>query len=174
LFFRELVTERLILRNIGHHDREFIYRQFSDLEVNRYLFDTEPLSSVEEADALIRFYLEEEPRWQHRWILTRKEDGEKMGTCGFHCWNKKSGICEIGYDLYPDYWKQGYMAEALTAIIDFGQKTMKLKKLEAHIYIGNADSIQSARRQQFVDSKQTYMETFRGIKYPHVIYVRYF
>lgn len=42
--FRDLETERLLLKNICHEDDAFFYKQFSSDEVNRYLFDAEPIS----------------------------------------------------------------------------------------------------------------------------------
>ena len=40
--FTDLVTERLLLRCIGEDDAAFFYRQFSNDDVNRYLYDAEP------------------------------------------------------------------------------------------------------------------------------------
>jgi ribosomal-protein-alanine N-acetyltransferase len=171
MFFKELETDRLVLKNIDHNDCEFMLRQFSNDEVNRFLFDAEPFSSLEEAEELIDVYLRKVPHGPHRWILTRKSDGERVGTCGFHCWDRGSGTCHIGYDLYPDYWKQGYMAEALAAIVAFAKSEMELKRIEAHISTENIDSIKAAERQGFVDSNERYTETFRGKEYPHAIYV---
>lgn len=39
---------------------------------------------MEQAQKWIDFYLESEPRNQHRWIMVLKENSEKIGTCGFH------------------------------------------------------------------------------------------
>lgn len=103
------MTERLLLRRIGYDDADFFYRQFSNDAVNRYLYDTEPCVSTEEAKEWIGFYLEPEPRNQHRWILALKSTGESIGTCGFHCWNRKIGEVEIGYDLFPTYQRQGFV-----------------------------------------------------------------
>lgn len=47
--FIDIETERLYLKCIGHDDVEFFYKQFSDDEVNLYLYDTEPCSSMEQA-----------------------------------------------------------------------------------------------------------------------------
>ncbi|MBP7402041.1 MAG: GNAT family N-acetyltransferase [Clostridia bacterium] len=171
MLFKELETDRLVLKNIGKNDCEFMLRQFSNDEVNRFLFDAEPFTCIEEAEELIGFYLKEGPQNPHRWIITRKRDGERVGTCGFHCWDRKAGSCHVGYDLYPDYWKQGYMAEALAAILEFAKNEMKIKRMEAHIFTENIDSIRTAERQGFVDSKERYMELFRGKEYPHAIYV---
>lgn len=65
MFFQEIETERLLLKNISFDDRDFMLKEFSDDAVNRYLFDVEPLSNLEEADELINFYLQPEPRAQH-------------------------------------------------------------------------------------------------------------
>jgi RimJ/RimL family protein N-acetyltransferase len=79
--FTDLETERLFLECIGYDDAEFFYKQFSTDEVNQYLFDVEPFSSVEEAQEWIGFYVESEPRNQHRWIIVLKENGE-TGSAG--------------------------------------------------------------------------------------------
>lgn len=89
--FTDLTTERRLLRCIGYGDAAFFYRQFSDDDVNRYLYDAEPCASIEEAKEWIAFYPEPEPRNQHRWVMVRKGSGESIGTCGFHCLNRKTG-----------------------------------------------------------------------------------
>lgn len=40
--FKVLETNRLILKNLDYEDRDFLFSQFSDESVNRYLFDAEP------------------------------------------------------------------------------------------------------------------------------------
>ena len=132
MMFRDLSTPILLLKCISYDDACFFYREFSNEDVNRYLFDADPCSSEEEAQEWIGFDMEPEPRNQQRWIIVRKETGESIGTCGFHCWNRETGEVEIGYDLYPSYWRQGYMTEALTQIIDFAKAEMRVKKVNAH------------------------------------------
>jgi [ribosomal protein S5]-alanine N-acetyltransferase len=79
VLFKNIETERVILKNIDIDDREFIFSQFSDDVVNRYLFDAEPLEDIQGADEIINFYIQPEPRLQHRWIIMRKSDGTKIG-----------------------------------------------------------------------------------------------
>lgn len=45
MFFRDLETSRLYLKNISPEDREFVFTQFSNDDVNQFLFDAEPLTS---------------------------------------------------------------------------------------------------------------------------------
>lgn len=169
MFFKELETDRLYLKNISMDDREFVFEQFSNSEVNRYLFDAEPVADIQDADDIIDFYKQPEPRTHHRWILIRKSDGIKMGTCGFHCWNKLTGSCDIGYDLLPEFWGKGYMIEALKSICEFALSDMSIKHINACIYIDNDRSMHIAEKLGFVFNGQMKDEIFRGIKYPHKI-----
>lgn len=167
--FSEIETERLFLRNISAQDRDFIFSQFSDDVVNRYLFDADPLNDLQEADELIRFYLQPEPRPQHRWILVRKSDGIRMGTCGFHCWNLRDGEVEVGYDLKEAFWGNGYMREAMKAILAFAGEQMRVKTIYAIISVDNRRSIRLAEELGFVVSGSRTLE-FHGKEYPHHCY----
>jgi len=170
MLFRELETDRLLLKNISAEDRGFILTVFSNDEVNRFLFDAEPLIDIQDADGLIDFYTQEEPRGHHRWVLVRKSDGVKLGTCGFHCWDKEVGCCEVGYDLLPDFWGQGYMLEAVRAIIEFARSDMQLNRINACIYVDNDKSVRLAEKCRFAFEGKMKDEVFRGEKYPHKIF----
>jgi ribosomal-protein-alanine N-acetyltransferase len=171
MIFRELETDRLVLKNIGYEDIPFIYKEFSTDEVNMYLFDAEPVNSDEEAKRIIDFYVEPEPRNQHRWIIILKENNEKVGTCGFHCWNTNTHEVELGYDLQPDYWRNGYMSEALAAILAFSKNEMRTNRVIAHIYPDNIASVNTAKKAGFVRTGKQYLFIFRGEKYLHDIYL---
>jgi len=69
MLFKGLETDRLILKNISPEDNEFIYTLFSNDQLNKYLFDAEPLANIQEVNEIIGFYTQEEPREQHRWVL---------------------------------------------------------------------------------------------------------
>ncbi len=169
MFYKELETERLTLRNISTEDRDFILSQFSDDDINRYLFDAEPLNSPEEAEEIIGFYLQPEPRGHHRWILINKSGGEKLGTCGFHGFNQRERSIEMGYDLRKEFWGKGYMGEALKAVIAYAKESMEIKKIHACIYIRNEKSISLVQRLGF-RLTGTRNETFRGKEYLHNMY----
>lgn len=99
-----------------------------------------------------------------------KDFGERIGTCGFHCWNQETGEAEIGYDVCPTYWRQGYMTEALTEILAFAKEEMGVKKIYAHISVDNAPSIRTALKQGFHKSGESYFEELHGRKYLHDVY----
>lgn len=169
MLFCDLETERLLLKNISTEDTEFIYSQFSDSTVNRYLFDAEPLVDIKGAEEIIDLFVQPEPRGQHRWIMIRKSDGEKIGTCGFHCWDFNNSRIDVGYDLKERFWGNGYMQEAMREILLFARDRMHIKEVNACIYKDNIRSIHLAEKNGFVKSGE-YNETFRGEEYLHYRY----
>ena len=170
MFFTELETERLFLKNISFNDRDFIFAEFSNDKINRYLFDAEPLTDIKEADEIINFYIQPEPRTQHRWVLVRKSDSIKLGTCGFHSWDKSRNCCDVGYELHPDFWGKGYMSEAMQAILSFAKNNMNIKRINACIYPTNHSSINFAEKLGFAFNGKMKDEIFRGEKYLHKIF----
>lgn len=171
--FVDLETERLILKCIDYSDTEFFYKEFSDDDVNRYLYDAEPCASVEEAKEWIDFYLEPEPRNHHRWVIELKSTGEKIGTCGFHCWNTNDGTVEIGYDLMPQYRRNGFMSEAVRELTAFADNAMNVSTIYAHIAVGNDASIKTALKAGFSHTGEQYYEAFHRSKYLHDVYALY-
>lgn len=147
--FPPLDTSRLLLRPLDADDLDFVFRHFSDPEVNRYLLDEEPLATREQAQAIIDFYLAPGPKSYNRWLIVRKLDQSPIGTCGFHRWQQAHRRAEIGFDLAPSAWKQGVMTEALNAVLPYGFEHMQLNRIEALAYPDNSASIRLLERLGF-------------------------
>jgi ribosomal-protein-alanine N-acetyltransferase len=166
----EIKTDRLILKSISVEDRDFIFSLFSDDVVTKYLYDEEPLTSILGADEIIDSYVKSKSIGLSRWVLIRKADNEKMGTCGFHCWNPSENTIDIGYDLKEEFWGYGYMQEAIKAITEIAIQELNVKRMNAHIYFENDKSIKLVERLGFKFSGNEYQCTFRGKEYLHRIY----
>lgn len=170
MFSESMETEALILKRISPDDRGFIFRQFSDDAVNRYLFDAEPMQEIREADELIDFYTAPQPRRQQRWILILKDGGEKIGTCGFHCWDWDARRAEVGYDLQSAFWGRGLMTQAMQAVLSVMANRLEIQTADACIYTENLPSIRLAQRLGFTFSGELKTCIFRGKPYWHKIY----
>ncbi|QHT59126.1 GNAT family N-acetyltransferase [Paenibacillus lycopersici] len=134
MIYPERTTPRLRLRELTLADAEAACRHFADPEVTRFM-DIEPCGSIREAEAIIQFHLDDSGC---RYGMFDKETAALLGTCGFHCWRQDpAGIAEIGFDLSPSCWGQGYMAEALRELIDIGFRQMKLAVIEATVEVDN-------------------------------------
>jgi ribosomal-protein-alanine N-acetyltransferase len=149
LTFPPLETDRLHLRLLADEDIDFIFHHFSDPDVCRYLMDEPPVADLAEAEAIIHSFADPEVNNRIRWAMVRKSDGQVIGTCGFHRWEKDYFHAELGYDLSADCWGQGYTTEALRPVIENGFERMGLNRIEAFIYIENQGSIRVAEKLGF-------------------------
>lgn len=167
--FTNLETKRLVLKCVDQGDRDFIFEEFQNDFINRYLYDEEPMTNISQADWLIDFYTMTEPRKQNRWVLIDKITNSKLGTCGFHLWDPDHKEVEIGFELMEQHNGKGYMQEAVEAIIDFAKEKMKVERINAVVYIENEKCIKLLERQGFLQKGEEETE-FLGQMYLHKIY----
>jgi ribosomal-protein-alanine N-acetyltransferase len=147
--FPALQTERLLLRPLSGDDLDFVFQHFADPEVSRYLLDEEPLTTREQAQAIIDSYVPSAGRSRNRWVITRKSVARAIGTCGYHNWQQQHHHAEIGFDLEKASWHQGYMTEALRAALEYGFEQMGLNRVEAVVYPENDASMRVLQRLGF-------------------------
>jgi len=140
--FPTLTTERFILRKIEPSDAGELFQYFSNDEVTRY-YDLESFTQIEQALELIE-------RWNNRciagegirWGIALKENNKIIGSCGYHNWAKEHCKAEIGFEVTPQYWRQGVMTEVLRSVILYGFQQMGLHRIEA---LYDPDNIASKR-----------------------------
>jgi ribosomal-protein-alanine N-acetyltransferase len=154
--FPEIETERLILREILSEDAEDIFAIFADEEVTRY-YDLDTYTDVEQARELIDFFNDSfELERGIRWGIARKMDNRIIGTCGYVALWQHRG--EIGYELARPYWGQGFMREALEAILEFGFEELAFNRIEALVMVENEASASLLRKLGF---------TLEGVLHEH-------
>ena len=147
--FPEYETERLILRQIVSDDAPSIMAIFEDEAVTQY-YDLYTFTRITESVELIEYFSESyRSERQIRWGIVRKEDDRLIGTCGFVALHNHRG--EIGYDLAGAYWRQGYMTEALEALLEIGFDDMQFHRIEALVMVDNVASAGLLRKLGFTE-----------------------
>lgn len=113
----KLETTRLVLRRPRLSDALEIFRNYaSDAEVTRYL-TWKPDASVAEVKRIIRQILEAQALdAQLDWAITRRGKDSVIGMISLRFEKHRA---EAGYVLAKSEWGQGYMTEALRAVVDF-------------------------------------------------------
>lgn len=167
-----LETERTILRKIADQDLDFIFSHFRDPDVCRYLVDSEPTGCVEDAKEIIAWCNGNgNPNSrQNRWLITLRENGQPIGTVGFHNWDKGNHIAELGYDLSFAHWGRGIMSEVLQRALAFGFGEMHLNRVQAFVHLQNVASYQVLKKQGFVaEGIVREKHFFRGKYYDHFL-----
>ena len=136
-----LDATRVRLRALGPGDVDGLFAVFSDEAMMRY-WSTAPMKSLDEAKALLAaIHKGFRDRTTFQWGLERKEDGRLLGTCTLFHLHEANRRAEVGYALASAYWKNGYMREALTALLDYAFGPMALRRLEADVDPRNANSM---------------------------------
>ncbi|HVF11058.1 MAG TPA: GNAT family N-acetyltransferase [Abditibacteriaceae bacterium] len=135
-----LETARLRLRPIRRDDAGAMFEYASDPLVTQYL-QWRTHESLEDTHDYITALLD---RQEHPdlapWGIEHRQDGRLIGSCDFHNWNLEHARAELGYVLAREYWRQGYMTEAVRAVVACGFDTMSLNRIEALCRLPNVAS----------------------------------
>lgn len=147
--FPILTTERLVLRATADHDLHAIFELESDPIAMRY-WSKLPIESLEGArETLERAKRTFPERNGLRWSITRVNDDSMLGHISLFSFSEQNRRAEVGYGLLRRHWAQGYMHEALTAVIDYAFHPLGLRRLEADIDPRNAASLRALERLGF-------------------------
>ena len=137
-----LEATRVRLRWLVAGDVDALFNVFSDCVMMRY-WSSPAMTERAEAEVLLaRIHRQFTDKVGFQWGIERKEDGRILGTCTLFNVHAANMRAELGDALASAYWKQGYMREALTALIDHAFGPMKLRRLEADVDPRNVNSMQ--------------------------------
>lgn len=147
--FPELGSERLLLRQPSRSDVDAVLQTFRDPEVIRY-YNVDLMDRRDDAAALIesrrRRY---EMGYGIRWSIYLRDSRQYVGSCGYEVIHTPWRHAEIGYELAKAHWGNGYMTEALRAIVTYGFRTLDMHRIEAQVEPANAASRAVLRRLGF-------------------------
>ncbi len=143
-------TERLRLRPLTALDAAALFEVFSDPEVMRY-WSSAPWTELKQADE----YIVSAGQALAEGSMLRvgievAASGKMVGQLALHHFDEQNRRCEIGYALGRASWGKGYMAEAITCILDHAFARLPLNRIEADVDPRNAASMQALARLGFV------------------------
>ncbi len=141
--FRNLETERLILREMNAEDYDALYKVLSDSDIMKhypYTFDEKRVRGwIErniERTRIFGFGL---------WAVCLKESGEMIGDCGLTMQNIGGVIRpEIGYHIRADQQRKGYAKEAARAVRDWTFANTPFGEIYSYMKYTNTPSAKTA------------------------------
>jgi [ribosomal protein S5]-alanine N-acetyltransferase len=138
--FPILRTDRLVLREITKEDAEGIFACFSNENVTRF-YGQETIERIKQAESFVDFFSNSyREKRGIRWGIERREAKGIIGTIGFNAWSPKHKRAEIGYEIHPSHWRNGYTAEALSTVISYGFEKLDLNRIGAVVFTENEAS----------------------------------
>ena len=144
-----ITTERVVLRWVSENDIDNLFEVFSDPQVMRY-WSTPPYTDREAAVKLQReIAASNENNTMIKWGLALRDSDRLIGTATLFNLNLDNGRAELGYALGRAHWGQGYMNEALQALLFHAFEVMQLRRLEADVDPRNTGSIRTLERLGF-------------------------
>lgn len=146
----QISTERLTLRPLAPSDAVALFAIHADPEFMRY-WSSPPWQTMDQADALIdRDLTEMAQGTQIRLGVFLRDQQLLIGTCTLFKIDQQCRRAEVGYGIAPQFWRKGFMAEAVSALLEFGFTEMNLNRVEADIDPRNTASGKSLEKLGFL------------------------
>jgi RimJ/RimL family protein N-acetyltransferase len=142
-----LTTARLVLREVEDTDWQAILAYQSDPRYRHY--DALPHHLRHDVQRLVREFVHwqhAKPRHKFQLAITLRTHQDLIGTCGIRQATAHTQEAELGYELHPDHWGQGYATEAARAILTFGFGTLHLQRIWAQCVAENEASVRVLER----------------------------
>jgi len=137
---------RLRLRWLEPSDAGALYQVFSNVEAMRY-WSHPPFTRLDQARELVSEIHDcFARRTLFQWGIARRDDDRVLGTCTLSSVDAKNLRAELGYALGWAHWGNGWMTEALGALLAFAFGELGLRRLEADVDPRNARSIKSLEK----------------------------
>ncbi len=137
----QLTTTRLLLRDFVATDWPAVLTYQSDPAYLRYYaWESRTAAAVQ---TFVQRFIEQQtaqPRYKFQLAITLRESGQLIGNCGIRLPEPGATTAEIGYELAPAQWGNGYATEAAQAMITFGFTTLQVHRIAATCVADNRAS----------------------------------
>ena len=138
-----ITTARLVLREFVTDDWPDVLAYQCDPRYLRFYAWTGRTEA--EVRDFVQMFVDQQvdrPRRKFQLAITLSDSGRLIGSCGIRRKPENDWEADIGFDLVPEYWGQGYATEAALAIVDFGFRELELHRISSWCL---ADNTASAR-----------------------------
>ena len=160
----QLLTPRLLLRDYTAADLPaMLAYQRAPRYLRYYPWAERTAADVSRLLQVFRDWQEEQPRRRFQLAIVLPAEGRLIGSCGLRRPPQDDRAADIGYELDPDYWGQGYATEAARAMVQFGFRELELQHLTSWCIADNAASARVLARLGFrQEGRLRHQEYFKG------------
>jgi [ribosomal protein S5]-alanine N-acetyltransferase len=133
-----IASSRLVLRIPRKRDAADLESMFHDPRVYRYLPYARRVESGREI--VSRAHQGTRSGTAYRFIIRTKEEGAFVGSALLFGVDTRNRSAELGYALAKDQWGHGYATEAGVALLRWGFKHLRLRRISAYVAAENGPS----------------------------------
>jgi ribosomal-protein-alanine N-acetyltransferase len=144
-----LESERLVLKEVPMEQRNRFFEIFSDREVLRYT-DREITHTIDEAILYLKNCQLRAEKKQHFFLgLFRKSDNKLLGILSLYHIDVKHSFASLGILLAKEYWRMGYMSEAMLRFLKFYFIELGFHRIEAQTFVDNLPAVKFFEKLKF-------------------------
>lgn len=143
----QLETDRLLLREFQPDDWPAVLAYQSDPRYLRFYPWTG--RTPDDVRAFVQMFVEaqqEQPRLKFQLAIVLNGEARPIGNCGIRRKTAGAREADLGYELAPEHWGQGYATEAARAMLAFGFDELKLHRIWAQCLAENRASARVLER----------------------------
>ena len=153
--FPVLSGERVWLRALRDEDLDAMFRLRADAAVAEILC-REAFTEPRQAEERIAFLRDDAVKHKSiTWVICPAGTNEFLGSICLWSFSEEKNKAEIGYELLPEHRGEGYMRDAVAAVVEFGFREMRLSYLDAYPPKNNPNSIRLLERCGFRKTAET-------------------
>ncbi len=127
---RILETPRLVLRRFEPGDAEALFAWAGDEQVVRFMRFARHQTADDSRQTLENWQEEYRRPDFYLWAITEKQSSRPVGSISLQACSEHDRSADVGFCLLRSCWGQGYMTEALSAVLDFGFHTVGFNRIE--------------------------------------------
>ena len=132
--------EKISLGLLLEEDAEFLYENFNDMEVKKYMIFSDKFFSINEEKEFIENQYNSSKNYKYTFAIVENETSKICGLISLFVNDIIAKVGGIGYWISKEFWGKGYTSEAVQLILEFGKKTLNLRKVVVHVYSPNIGS----------------------------------
>ena len=138
----EIVTQRLVLRELRESDLEAVSALYSDAAFRRYEGELQSKEEIAPDFQASLGLARQEPRERYILAVTISPDDQLCGYVDLKEGRRSIREWEMGWGMHPALWGRGYASEAARAVLRFAFEELKAHRVMASCH---ADNLASAR-----------------------------
>ena len=146
-----LKTKRLYIRELTNADIHNVHELHSLPETDEFNTLGIP-ENIQTTEKILTEWLtlqKQEPRNSYIFCIDKDEDNSFVGLIAMNLGKANYKTAEVWFKIHKDHWRQGYTTEALTRLLDFGFKDLKLHRIEAGCAVENIASRKTIEKAGF-------------------------
>jgi RimJ/RimL family protein N-acetyltransferase len=125
-----LTTNRLLIRDFTENDWPTVLAYQSHPDYLKYTsWESRTPTDVQNFIRLFIGWKNQIPRIKYQMAVVLPDTHEVIGCCGIRKNSSDAIEADIGYELNPAYWGNGYATEIVNRLLEFGFNELKLHRI---------------------------------------------